>query len=644
MARATEKRAKRKLARLFLLRSAIAIAVWLIEAMATTKSSQEDDIHSEVISVNGEEDELYSKVISIKEDENGNFKEAIISSDANLYEITDGNQKRFKWKVRIGDSVIVMQPTGAGSTLFGLSKKGEYRYYPFTCPWAAAQVLRIHKDGALHVRWYYRPREIPSSKAEGIRKRKNDLTVEEIFESDHVDTKDLNSGALMAPVEIVESGEDCDYRKKFRDGIPQVQFVCKRFWSTTRKSFIQRSDGLDQIRDRCYQYSGQGSPKKKAKRLLPGLAGVVQALSLSSPSSSKIVGRESERARIRGLLNTNVASILIAGAPGVGKTACVKSVLSEFRNTQVYMLNGMELRDPLESYVQLWSQMKGETLTSSKAQRRLQNHFLKGGLRQKTVVVLDEIDYLINKKQTVLYNFFDWPNQVDGLTVIGISNTLNLAERLHPRVQSRIGTRQIYFQSYKEHEIASILRSKLEDFPNAFDDDAIIFASKKTAALSGDLRKALAICRTAADALLNRNVKTEQVVQIRHIVQASRESSNSSQSKAVALCSPMQVLFLVAVSNLVKTSGKDSFELEDIIRKMEAMSNGLAEEMYMPPPSSSETLILLEGLVDSHLLVLKGSGNNLKVSAPVDEMAVLLALRGTEHAKLAQKYLAVATF
>ena len=84
-----------------------------------------------------------------------------------------------------------------------------------------------------------------------------------------------------------------------------------------------------------------------------------------------------------------------------------------------------------------------------------------------TVVLLDEIDYMLTKKQTVLYNLFDWPirGALSGsyaqLIVVGISNTLNLPERLHPRVQSRLGKERCIYSAYKAEESANILKARL---------------------------------------------------------------------------------------------------------------------------------------------------------------------------------------
>lgn len=109
-------------------------------------------------------------------------------------------------------------------------------------------------------------------------------------------------------------------------------------------------------------------------------------------------------------------------------------------------LNGMEMRNPFEAYLRLWAEVSGENChcPAEAAASRLESYFCgtqsKGDEGERVQVVLvDEIDYLLTKKQTVLYNLFDWPKRSmeiqskKRLVVIGVSNTLNLTERLHPR-------------------------------------------------------------------------------------------------------------------------------------------------------------------------------------------------------------------
>ncbi len=177
--------------------------------------------------------------------------------------------------------------------------------------------------------------------------------------------------------------------------------------------------------------------------------------------------------------------------PGTGKTASVTSILYQLRQeqakgsipefTSVY-LNGMETRHPFDIYVRLWEAVSPnkEKASADEALARLELYFAGEGRRkrlskevpklekrQAIVLLVDEIDYLVTKKQTVLYNLFDWPvrgyngNTKAQLIVIGISNTLNLPDRLHVRLQSRIGRERCVYSSYSDNESQIILKGKL---------------------------------------------------------------------------------------------------------------------------------------------------------------------------------------
>jgi origin recognition complex subunit 1 len=55
------------------------------------------------------------------------------------------------------------------------------------------------------------------------------------------------------------------------------------------------------------------------------------------------------------------------------------------------------------------------------------------------VLLVDELDALVTKKQTLLYNLFDWPsNKNSGLIILAIANTMDLPERFLVKIKSRI--------------------------------------------------------------------------------------------------------------------------------------------------------------------------------------------------------------
>lgn len=146
---------------------------------------------------------------------------------------------------------------------------------------------------------------------------------------------------------------------------------------------------------------------------------------------------------------------------------------------QFVSLNGMEMRHPFEAYVKFWEMISGpekQKCPPEVAVAKLERYFAGRGQdvstsrkRPQTVVLLlDEIDYLVTKKQTVLYNFFDWPRRTvennggPRLIVIGISNTLNLPSRLKPSVQSRLGSETCGYKSYNVKDMIAILKSKIQ--------------------------------------------------------------------------------------------------------------------------------------------------------------------------------------
>ena len=85
----------------------------------------------------------------------------------------------------------------------------------------------------------------------------------------------------------------------------------------------------------------------------------------------------------------------------------------------------------------LWRALSGEQLSPAAAKNRVVS-YLSETSRSRTgpsvlICLLDEIDALITRDEKVLYQFFDWVLMKTGLIVIGISNVLNLPEKLSTR-------------------------------------------------------------------------------------------------------------------------------------------------------------------------------------------------------------------
>ncbi|PWY83112.1 P-loop containing nucleoside triphosphate hydrolase protein [Aspergillus sclerotioniger CBS 115572] len=206
------------------------------------------------------------------------------------------------------------------------------------------------------------------------------------------------------------------------------------------------------------------------------------------------------------------ACIYISGTPGTGKTATVREVVAQLNSAVLaeemddfifVEINGMKVTDPHQSYSLLWEALKGDRVSPSHALDLLEREFSHPSPRRVSCVVLmDELDQLVTKNQSVMYNFFNWPAlRHSRLIVLAVANTMDLPERtLSNKISSRLGLTRITFPGYKHTDLMEIISTRLANVPgNIVDADAIQFASRKVAAVSGDARRALDICRRAVE-------------------------------------------------------------------------------------------------------------------------------------------------
>ncbi|KAL8799783.1 MAG: hypothetical protein Q9182_005649 [Xanthomendoza sp. 2 TL-2023] len=322
------------------------------------------------------------------------------------------------------------------------------------------------------------------------------------------------------------------------------------------------------------------------------------------------------------------ACIYISGTPGTGKTATVRevvaqlnaSVMAEELDDFIFVeINGMKVTDPHQSYSLLWEALKGERVSPSHALGLLEREFDKPSPRRiPCVVLMDELDQLVTKNQSVMYNFFNWPGlRHSRLIVLAVANTMDLPERtLSNKISSRLGLTRITFPGYTHEQLQAIISSRLSNVPgHIVDPDAIQFASRKVAAVSGDARRALDICRRAVEIAENevtedanpllatpskrkklRERTTQDVpkpkekdvgqVTISIVKQAINEATSSSLQQYLKSLPLSSKLFLAAMLARTRRSGVNECVLGDVLD--EAKKLGL---MAADNPSVQETLL-----------------------------------------------------
>ncbi|KAL8597873.1 hypothetical protein ACOMHN_061406 [Nucella lapillus] len=302
----------------------------------------------------------------------------------------------------------------------------------------------------------------------------------------------------------------------------------------------------------------------------------------------------------------------ISGVPGTGKTATVKEVVQCLQQAHTcgdipkfsfVEVNGMRLTEPRQAYVQILKDLMGRKATADHACDLLDKMFTTaaGHRRDTTVLMVDELDLLWTRKQDVLYNLFDWPSKPRArLVVLAVANTMDLPERIMiKRVASRLGLTRMTFQPYTFRQLEQIVLSRMSGL-KVFDVDAIQLAARKVAAVSGDARRALDICRRSTE-IAEGEGAGDQLVQICHVDQALKEMFSSPKIMAIRNLSTQEQLFLKAVVSEFKHSGIEEAEFG----KLYTHHLALCRFEGVPPPSASELSAICWRLGSSRLLLVE---------------------------------------
>ncbi|GFH11894.1 origin recognition complex subunit 1 [Haematococcus lacustris] len=250
---------------------------------------------------------------------------------------------------------------------------------------------------------------------------------------------------------------------------------------------------------------------------------------------------------------TGPGVMYVCGVPGTGKTACINEVIAankasaQAAGVQLISLNALSLPTPGHVYSKLWEKVAGQRAGPARALAALEAHFSAGATAQgrgrcMTLLVVDEIDVLITKDQSVLYNLFEWPMRPGArLAVIGISNTHDLDERVLPRISSRLANAKLAFNPYSVDQLRQIIGQRVAAAGCGllFKEAAIQWVARKVAATTGDVRRALELLRRAVE-----------------VAEAARCKANAPPLTAASSPAELKgfITFLRACSQLEKTA------------------------------------------------------------------------------------------
>ena len=308
--------------------------------------------------------------------------------------------------------------------------------------------------------------------------------------------------------------------------------------------------------------------------------------------------REQEQEQIKNYIkegleiNGNYNSLYIAGMPGTGKTACVKRVIeileNEFKNKKNMFFTTLFLCGTEYPFINKIYKTIYQFIFSNKRKIRkkryalLINNFfcdrnkanichLNDPSNSHIILVIDEIDFLINKNQTFLYNLFNWSSYENSkLIIITISNTLDFPNRLLPKIQSRMGKNKIMFKPYNKDQLSTIVESKGIDF-NHFSPDAIKLCCMKVSAINGDLRRTIQILLRAKELynMDNTSKSKKKKIEKNYILKACEDLFNSKLKKVMISLQICEKIILCSILFSIKDVNNNKVNVGHLYEKID---------------------------------------------------------------------------
>ncbi|XP_057831585.2 cell division control protein 6 homolog B [Cryptomeria japonica] len=401
---------------------------------------------------------------------------------------------------------------------------------------------------------------------------------------------------------------------------------------------------------------------------------VKTALHLSEVPKS-LICREEEQKKLFDFCKTciekeKVGSMYVCGCPGTGKSLLlekVKSLSVEWaKEARIpppvsVVVNCTSLTNTSDIFKRILEQCQGRKKNSTYSSpfeelKSLLCQKKKSDALKMTLLIVDEMDFLISRDQSVLYDLFRLPSFPNSqCMLIGISNAIDLTDRFLPKLQSlNCKPLVMTFRAYSKDQILKILQQRLKGLPfQAFQPQALELCARKVAAASGDMRKALHVCRDAvemlqaelADAVYSSDkisfeklpshpslsiegklTKQEMhVVRIDHMARALARTFRSAVVDTIQSLPQHQQIVLCSAVKFFRRGKKDA-----TLGELNAAYLDFCKATSMHPLTGPEFSSMCRVLSDQALLNLGQSREDRlrRVTLKVDEGDVIFALQG----------------
>ncbi|KAF3323708.1 Cell division control protein 6 [Carex littledalei] len=339
-------------------------------------------------------------------------------------------------------------------------------------------------------------------------------------------------------------------------------------------------------------------------------------------------------------------SLYVCGCPGTGKTLSLEKVKNKlltwskemgYEEPDSLSINCTSLTNTSEIFSKIL-QMFEKTCIGLTPLQRLQHIFSqKSSPRRMMLIIVDEMDYLITRDRSVLHDLFMLTTlPFSRCILIGIANAIDLADRFLPKLASlNCKPHVITFRAYNKDQIYEIIQERLKGLGyDVFDALALEYCARKVAAASGDMRKALAVCRSAVE-LLEADLRDSCELQEFHSVtfdHMDKALSKAFKPKIVdtILSLPLhQQIILYAIVNLFSQSKKSSTTVGELNRTYNETWRSIHRNKRTAI-GAVEFTNMCQGLSDQGLLKLGQSKEekSRRIALTVDSSDIAYAFKG----------------
>jgi cell division control protein 6 len=221
--------------------------------------------------------------------------------------------------------------------------------------------------------------------------------------------------------------------------------------------------------------------------------------------------------------------------------------------------------------------------------------------------------------------------------LIGVANAIDLADRFLPKLKSlNCKPLVVTFRAYSKDQILRILQERLVALPFvAFQSNALEICARKVSAASGDMRKALCVCRSALEILeieVRGSIDQEpkgpvpecQVVKMDHMIAALSKTFKSPIVDTIQSLPQHQQIIVCSAAKAFRGSKKDR-----TIAELNKLYLEICKSSMITPAGITEFSNMCTVLNDQGILKLSlARDDKLKrVSLRVDEADITFALK-----------------